>query len=597
MNAQNSRPIIDYRIRIINTGLILSWFALVILVLWTLRLESEKRTSTLVAVGALSVGLIALSLIPWKTKLESAIADWLISLWCVSALFAQLVVVLRGSNIPTAIGFLIVPFFAAATAIAMRPLVVVGATSIAVYWIALGESAGYATASSGTSILTFAGTTVFVLLISVGIRSQTQESSSRYDELAFRESVLVGQEQELSRLYDVWLAIGAGTKLNEVLPELVGRVAESVGARIGLVMLYEPAEESLALMSPIWVSGHTVPAEEFIIGLNQPGLTQRVFMSGDAAMVNGFSESDEVDAIARELEAERIAAVSLRVEDRIIGVLLVGDKKGPFNADDLKTLESVAAPAALVLNQMTRYEEARASGERMAELAQMKTDFVSVVSHELRTPLTSIIGALSTLQRPELLPPDSRAQQLIDMAAKQSHRLRTLIDDLLVMSRIEASSLPVRQTKIDLDVFLTELLQSLPNGDQVTLDSDPAARGLVADPDHLARVMTNLVENALKYGGDSQVEIVSTAMRNETRLSVIDHGPGIPYEKHAVIFERFAQLQPHATRSKGGAGLGLSIVKGLAEAMRGRVWFEPTVGGGATFTLALPSDEIEEVEV
>ncbi len=233
----------------------------------------------------------------------------------------------------------------------------------------------------------------------------------------------------------------------------------------------------------------------------------------------------------------------------------------------------------------------------MAELAQMKTDFVSVVSHELRTPLTSIIGALSTLQRPELLPTDSRAQQLIDMAAKQSDRLRTLIDDLLVMSRIEASSLPVRQTQIDLDAFLTELLQSLPNGDEVTLDLDPAAQGLVADPDHLARVITNLVENALKYGGDSQVEIVATAVRNETRLSVVDHGPGIPYEKHAVIFERFTQLQPHATRSKGGTGLGLSIVKGLAEAMRGRVWFEPTVGGGATFTLALPAQEVGKAGV
>ncbi|MDA2979439.1 MAG: ATP-binding protein [Actinomycetota bacterium] len=593
---QNSRPIIDYRIRIINTGLILSWFALVILVLWTIRLESEERTATLVAVGALTVGLIALTLIPWK-KLESALTDWLIALWCVSALIAQLVVVLRSPHTPTVIGFLIVPFFAAATAIAIRPLMAVGATSIAAYAIALGESSGYATASSSTSILAFVGATVFVVLISLGIRSQIQESSHRYDELASRESELAGHEQELARLYDVSLAIGAGTKLNEVLPELVGRVADSVGARIGLVMLYEPAEENLALMSPIWVSGHTVPAEEFIIGLNQPGLAQRVFMSGDAAMVNGLSESNEVDAIARELEAERIAAVSLRVEDHIIGVLLVGDKKGPFTEDDLKTLESVAAPAALVLNQMTRYEEAKASGERMAELAQMKTDFVSVVSHELRTPLTSIIGALSTLQRPELLPKDSRAQQLIDMAAKQSHRLRTLIDDLLVMSRIEASSLPVRQTKIDLDAFLTELLQSLPNGDEVALDLDPAAQGLVADPDHLARVITNLVENALKYGGDSQVEIVATAMRSETRLSVVDHGPGIPYEKHAVIFERFTLLQPHATRSKGGTGLGLSIVKGLAEAMRGRVWFEPTVGGGATFTLALPAQEVGDAEV
>lgn len=596
MSAQDNRLMIDYRVRVVHTGLIVSWLALVILALWALRLDTEDRTTALVAVGALTVALTVLTLIPWKRRLESAITDWLISLWCVLALFAQLVMELRGDHIPTAIGFLMVLFFAAATAIAIRPLMAVGATSVAAYWIAFGESTGYLSAGSSRSILAFVGATLFVILISIRIRTQIHESSSRYEELASRESLLAGQEQELARLYDVSLAIGAGTKLNEVLPELVGRVAESVGARIGLVMLYDPSAGNLSLMSPIWVSGHTVPAEEFIVGLDQPGLSQRVFMSGDAAMVNHFGEGEEVDNIARELEAERIAAVSLRVEDRIIGVLLVGDKKRPFTNSDLKTLESVAAPAALVLNQMTRYEEVKASSERMAEVAQMKTDFVSVVSHELRTPLTSIIGALSTLQRPELLPEDSRAQQLIDMAAKQSQRLRTLIEDLLVMSQIEATSLPVRPVDIDLVAFLTELLQSLPNGDNVSLDIDPLAQGLVADSDHLARVVTNLVENALKYGGDSNVEVVARPAGSETRLSIVDHGPGIPYEKHAVIFERFTQLQPHATRSKGGAGLGLSIVKGLAEAMQGRVWFEPTVGGGATFTVALPAQEMEAAE-
>jgi two-component system sensor histidine kinase KdpD len=101
--------------------------------------------------------------------------------------------------------------------------------------------------------------------------------------------------------------------------------------------------------------------------------------------------------------------------------------------------------------------------------------------------------------------------------------------------------------------------------------------------------MTNLVDNALKYGADAEIEIEATTARNEVRLSVIDHGPGIPYQMHDVIFDRFTQLQPHETRSKGGAGLGLSIVKGLAEAMGGRVWFEPTVDGGATFTVALPT--------
>jgi signal transduction histidine kinase len=188
-----------------------------------------------------------------------------------------------------------------------------------------------------------------------------------------------------------------------------------------------------------------------------------------------------------------------------------------------------------------------------------------------------------------LLPDDPRAQQLIEMAAKQANRLRTLIEDLLVMSRIEADSLPVRPEEVELEAFLTDLIAALPDGERVAYEPTPDIGVVISDPDHLARVVTNLVENAIKYGGDGAIELATIANRDEVLLSVIDHGPGIAYEQHDVIFERFTQLQPHATRSKGGAGLGLSIVKGLVEAMNGRVWYEPTPGGGATFTVAIPT--------
>ncbi len=175
------------------------------------------------------------------------------------------------------------------------------------------------------------------------------------------------------------------------------------------------------------------------------------------------------------------------------------------------------------------------------------------------------------------------------MAAKQANRLRTLIEDLLVMSRIEADSLPVRPERIDVAAFLIELIDALPNGESVTFDPVSDVGYVRSDPDHLTRVMTNLVENAMKYSGEGQIEIATSSHRNEVHISIIDHGPGIAYEQHDVIFERFTQLQPHATRSRGGAGLGLSIVKGLVEAMDRRVWYEPTPGGGATFTVAIPT--------
>lgn len=579
--------IVDYRIRVIHAGLIVSWVALLLFLFWVMSLDIFRDAGAVL--GGFTAGLVILTLAPWRSMLTSSVGDWAILMWSAAALMAVMIheVTLGGQT--NGVGFLLVLFFATATLLPDRALITLGVATIITFSGTVFAASNVTVTVLAELLLPFIAATIFVLLISVSVRTQLEATDAAYRAVTHEGAELARQERELTHLYEVSRTIGSGSKLDEVLPELIGRVAESVDARVGLVLLYDADTEHLQLMSPIWVSGHTVRADEFSLGLDEPGVAQRVFMSGDSQIINDTSQSSERDRLADELDAHRVAVVAMRIEDRTIGVLLVGDKGTDFTDDDLGTLESVAAPAALVLNQMARFEEARSMSDRMAELAQLKTDFVSVVSHELRTPLTSIIGAIGTLQRPELLPDDPRAQQLIEMAAKQANRLRTLIEDLLVMSRIEADSLPVRPERIDVAAFLIELIDALPNGESVTFDPVSDVGYVQSDPDHLTRVMTNLVENAMKYSGEGQIEIATSSHRNEVHISIIDHGPGIAYEQHDAIFERFTQLQPHATRSRGGAGLGLSIVKGLVEAMDGRVWYEPTPGGGATFTVAIPT--------
>ncbi len=585
---ERTDPIIEYRIRVIVTGLIVSWFGFIGVAVWTVTSTDLTTMSLAILLGGFLIALIILSVAPWRTMLSSGIGDWVLLAWVVGLLVAVAILGVTGDDAPSAIGFLLVTFFAAATLLPNGILLTVGLASALLYGFTVFDDTGLGRLD-GMTLLAFVGSLIFVLLLSVGIRTQLEQTSSAYAEMVEREAVLARREREMSQLYDVSRTIGAGSKLDEVLPELVGRVAQSVRARVGLVLLYDPETEHLDLMSPIWAAGHTVPADPLTLSLDEPGIGPRVFMGGDPVLVNDTRTAPDVDRLISELQADRVAAVAMRIENRTIGVLLVADKAEAFTAMDIETLQSVAAPAALVMNQMARYERARSTGERMAELAELKTDFVSVVSHELRTPLTSIIGALSTLQRPELMPDDPRSRQLIDMASKQSNRLKTLIEDLLVMSRIEADSLPVRPETIDLGPYIEDLLGTLPGGDVIDYQPTPGSDRVVADPDHLTRVITNLVDNAIKYGGDTTIELVTSVSAGEVHISIVDHGPGIPYEQHDRMFERFTQLQPHATRSKGGAGLGLSIVKGLVEAMGGRVWFEPTVGGGATFTVAIPA--------
>jgi len=556
--------------------------------IWATSLEFENDLAIATVLGGFTAGLVIITFAPWRTMLESRVGDLVILVWSVAELLAVFMYETTSEGSANGIGLLLILFFVAATLPSNASVMALGVGTTIAFGAVLYDQGSSDFASVAGLFLPFVGAVVFVLMISVGIRTELEATDAAYRSVAYRGAELARQEQELTHLYEVSRTIGAGSKLNEVLPELIGTVADSVKARIGLVMMYDSSSERLELMSPIWVAGHTVTADEFSLGLNEPGVSQRVFMSGDPRVINDTASHPTRDRLAEELEADRVAIVAMRVENRTIGVLLVGDKATDFTDEDLEVLESVAAPAALVLNQMARYEEAQSTGERMTELAQLKTDFVSVVSHELRTPLTSIIGAIGTLQRPELLPEDPRAQQLIAMAAKQANRLRTLIEDLLVMSRIEAESLHIRPERIDMVPFLVDLIAALPDGDRVSHETESDSGEVIADPDHLALVVTNLVENAIKYGGDGSIEVLTVGKRNELHLSVIDHGPGISYEQHEVIFERFTQLQPHATRSKGGAGLGLSIVKGLVEAMDGRVWYEPTPGTGATFTVAIP---------
>jgi signal transduction histidine kinase len=136
----------------------------------------------------------------------------------------------------------------------------------------------------------------------------------------------------------------------------------------------------------------------------------------------------------------------------------------------------------------------------MEELAQLKSDFVSVVSHELRTPLTSIIGSLDTIARPELAPPNNSAMSLLDSARNQAGRLRQLIENLLMTSRIDNQALPQHPTEIDLEPFIRSVLNEIPAAARLVSVqiSDPVT--IRVDPDHLGRVLINLVQNALKNG-------------------------------------------------------------------------------------------------
>lgn len=230
---------------------------------------------------------------------------------------------------------------------------------------------------------------------------------------------------------------------------------------------------------------------------------------------------------------------------------------------------------------------------------QMRRDFVANVSHELRTPLTSLLGFIETLRGPAKDDPVARAR-FLGIMATEAGRMNRLISDLLNLSRVEAQERQRPSTRHDLTALIRSAILSLrPMAESVgvTLDyvglEEPVL--VFVDQDQVLQVVTNLVENAIKYGASGKLVRIDLTRQTGprgplVRLSVTDKGEGIDPLHIPRLAERFYRVDGHRSREKGGTGLGLAIVKHIAHRHRGRLVIESKLGEGSTFSVILPGD-------
>jgi two-component system phosphate regulon sensor histidine kinase PhoR len=234
-------------------------------------------------------------------------------------------------------------------------------------------------------------------------------------------------------------------------------------------------------------------------------------------------------------------------------------------------------------------------------VGQMRRDFVANVSHELRTPLTALIGFLETLKGPARNDPEGQARFLSIMEA-EAQRMNRLVDDLLSLSRVEAEERVRPTARINLGDLVRSTLHGLvplAKDGGVTLEMAlPAVPVTVpGDDDQLRQVLSNLVENAIKYSGTgAQVTVALSEPAYEprvrtqgVRLTVSDTGDGIDPIHLPRLTERFYRVDGHRSREMGGTGLGLAIVKHIVNRHRGRLRIDSEPGQGTVFTVILPA--------
>lgn len=229
--------------------------------------------------------------------------------------------------------------------------------------------------------------------------------------------------------------------------------------------------------------------------------------------------------------------------------------------------------------------------EELRELNRMKGDFVAVVSHELRTPVTALIGYAKTLRQPEFSNDPTMREEFLERMERQGDRLLRLVENLLTTARLESDELQITIGRLLFEDLVREVVEGLgSDANRIKVDVPGNLPVLHTDRQLLGRVLSNLIDNALKYSPDgSPCELGARGEGDVVVLWVTDHGIGIEPAKLERIFDRFYQVDSSSTRQFPGAGLGLSMVRDLLERLGGTISVDSSPGNGSTFMVHLPT--------
>ena len=230
------------------------------------------------------------------------------------------------------------------------------------------------------------------------------------------------------------------------------------------------------------------------------------------------------------------------------------------------------------------------SFEQLAEASRIRTEFVRIVSHQLRSPITNLSWAIDSLMAGDLGRIEKSQLEYYQILKENSSRMKELIKDLLITSRIEEGTLPIKKEKVS----LIEITKSLISGFlpfakasdvEIKFDFDKNLPEISTDPDQVKVVIENLLDNAIRYmGKKGEVKISLRKSEGKVLFEIADNGLGILEEDQKYIFQKFFRSKSN----KGGTGLGLFITKSIVEKLGGKIWFESKEGEGTTFYFTLP---------
>ncbi|GAI06183.1 unnamed protein product, partial [marine sediment metagenome] len=234
------------------------------------------------------------------------------------------------------------------------------------------------------------------------------------------------------------------------------------------------------------------------------------------------------------------------------------------------------------------------SFERLAEASRMKSEFINIISHQLRSPLTNIKWTFELLTSREMEVPSGKVEEYLNNVKENIARMVELIDDLLIVSKIEQGTFPVLKKEFSLEDLVREQVSRykvFAEASHIELNFYPQKNlsEVFTDPSLLKLVVENLIDNAVRYTkGKGKVKISLERREKDLFFKIKDSGVGIPKKEQRYIFQKFFRAEHILKERTRGSGLGLYVCKSIIEKLGGKIWFESEEGKGTTFYFTLP---------
>jgi signal transduction histidine kinase len=411
---------------------------------------------------------------------------------------------------------------------------------------------------------------------------QTQDELTRLRQMVVR----------LSRLVEISVTLNSTLDLDRLLQFIVRSAADLVESEAASILLVGDKTRDLYIAAATDADPETlqkipVPKEGSIAGT--------VFREDRPLILNELGATGQSYPEAGEgvrFSVRSLIGVPLRIRDDVTGVLeAVNKRQGIFDEADLLTLTNIASLAAVAISNARQLEALNRAYEALGNLDQLKTDFIAIASHELRTPLGLILGNASLLK--ELSGED--VSEHADAVLNSAMRMRVLIEDMTNLNMLQAGSanlvLSKRPLQPIVQLVYEEALELVAAREQtIKLKLPPETLEAMVDEQKITMALTNLLNNAIRFTPkERELRLTLEQHGHEAWLRVHDDGIGLIPDELETVFDSFYQVEDHLTRQHDGLGLGLPIVKAIAESHGGRVWVESEgPDQGATFTIALP---------